>query len=422
MENTVISRVILTTTVGIVFGSSISSAETTVVYRPTHFDEANTTLEGGRHVWDGWLPSVFYSRAFQLDEKYRVGGWGDTYETFIKFDLVGLPRYVSKAQLWLRARPQSGSSTPVSMNINLPTVDWTKEARLPVAPNSWDRMQTSGGTFYASNLPAPTPGNGYLIDITGAYNAWQAGSNPNYGIRLDPVATDNRFNEFSTVRSATRNDRPALILTFETGTAPIFSLPLTGGIYWKITTEAGGYDCRGGEPDPFHQKQNFFSLDFSWRNLDSSGTQRYSAPPSASVVSNKAKEIPVRAAADGKVVTATSNSSNGNYVVIDHDLGNSSTYDGDINTGYSSRYLHMKSPLEVRKGDTVMRGQILGYMGNTGLSDGTHLHFGIRYRNDGSSTVGLLRRVILGRVLLKGYQTGCPAELGAGYYYSDNTR
>ncbi len=68
----------------------------------------------------------------------------------------------------------------------------------------------------------------------------------------------------------------------------------------------------------------------------------------------------------GKVITATYSPSAGNYIEIRHD------------NGYISRYLHLKKgSLTVKRGDTVQKGQVLGYMGNTGNSTGAHLHFAI---------------------------------------------
>lgn len=62
----------------------------------------------------------------------------------------------------------------------------------------------------------------------------------------------------------------------------------------------------------------------------------------------------------------TPNDSNnpGNMVKIDH--GN----------GYMTRYLHLTyDTVKVKVGDKVKKGQVLGYMGNTGYSFGGHLHF-----------------------------------------------
>ena len=77
-------------------------------------------------------------------------------------------------------------------------------------------------------------------------------------------------------------------------------------------------------------------------------------------------------AADSGRVVASSDGWNGgwgNYVMIDH--GN----------GYQTLYAHMSSRA-VSVGQIVSRGQTIGYVGNTGLSTGPHLHFEM-YENDG---------------------------------------
>lgn len=61
----------------------------------------------------------------------------------------------------------------------------------------------------------------------------------------------------------------------------------------------------------------------------------------------------------------------GNYVKIKHD------------NGYYTLYAHMAyNTVTVRTGDRVSKGQVLGYMGNTGYSFGGHLHFEVRNKND----------------------------------------
>ena len=75
---------------------------------------------------------------------------------------------------------------------------------------------------------------------------------------------------------------------------------------------------------------------------------------------------PIYASRTGVVTVATSSRSAGNYVTINH---------GD---GYSSVYMHMQR-FVVSKGQAVSAGQLIGYMGSTGISTGSHLHFGIAY-------------------------------------------
>ena len=68
----------------------------------------------------------------------------------------------------------------------------------------------------------------------------------------------------------------------------------------------------------------------------------------------------------GVVSRATYDSSSGYYVVVNH---------GD---GYSSLYMHMTHYV-VSVGQTVTAGQLLGYVGSTGVSTGPHLHFSMTY-------------------------------------------
>lgn len=55
----------------------------------------------------------------------------------------------------------------------------------------------------------------------------------------------------------------------------------------------------------------------------------------------------------------------GNYVVINH------------NNGYYTLYAHMAAFADIEVGDTVARGQVLGYMGMTGYATGVHVHYEI---------------------------------------------
>ena len=73
---------------------------------------------------------------------------------------------------------------------------------------------------------------------------------------------------------------------------------------------------------------------------------------------------PIYAIESGTVVEKVSSSTGfGNYVIIEHA------------NGLRSLYAHMKYAACVNKGDTVTRGQTIGYMGTTGNSTGNHLHF-----------------------------------------------
>lgn len=72
--------------------------------------------------------------------------------------------------------------------------------------------------------------------------------------------------------------------------------------------------------------------------------------------------VPVVAANAGKVLNASWLGIYGNCIIIDHGMG------------VASLYGHLSS-FDVKVGDTVTRGQVIGKSGMTGLAAGDHLHF-----------------------------------------------
>ncbi len=76
---------------------------------------------------------------------------------------------------------------------------------------------------------------------------------------------------------------------------------------------------------------------------------------------------PIYAVSDGTVVFAGRHGGHGNFVKLNHG--------GGLGTGYA----HM-SRIAVSPGQHVRRGQVIGYVGSTGLSTGPHLHYEM-YRN-----------------------------------------
>ncbi len=84
---------------------------------------------------------------------------------------------------------------------------------------------------------------------------------------------------------------------------------------------------------------------------------------------------PILATADGKVVTVAYDISLGNYIIIEH------------KHGFLTRYAHL-SAFKVQKGAVVKQGQVIGYIGNTGLSTGPHLHYEVHL---GTETIDPLR-------------------------------
>jgi murein DD-endopeptidase MepM/ murein hydrolase activator NlpD len=119
-----------------------------------------------------------------------------------------------------------------------------------------------------------------------------------------------------------------------------FCAPLGSGWRSNVTSEFGHRIC------PYHGRELHSGLDIS----ASAGT-------------------PIRAALSGTVVKSCYSSSYGNYTVIDH--GN----------GMTTTYAHQSQRL-VQAGDTVEAGQVIGLVGSTGNATGPHLHFEVRVNGE----------------------------------------
>jgi murein DD-endopeptidase MepM/ murein hydrolase activator NlpD len=80
---------------------------------------------------------------------------------------------------------------------------------------------------------------------------------------------------------------------------------------------------------------------------------------------------PVVATADGQVVTLEYDPVGGfgYYIIIKH------------KHGFYTRYAHLQS-FKATKGQRVQQGEVIGYIGNTGLSTGPHLHYEIHVGSD----------------------------------------
>ncbi|MCK4549593.1 MAG: M23 family metallopeptidase [Candidatus Krumholzibacteria bacterium] len=76
---------------------------------------------------------------------------------------------------------------------------------------------------------------------------------------------------------------------------------------------------------------------------------------------------PVMASADGVITMAKKNGSMGLTIEVNH--GN----------GFKTRYAHL-SKIYIKRGKRIIRGEILGAVGNTGRSTGPHLHYEVIFR------------------------------------------
>ena len=75
---------------------------------------------------------------------------------------------------------------------------------------------------------------------------------------------------------------------------------------------------------------------------------------------------PIMAAGDARVVSSGWQGGYGNAVVLDH------------GRGYTTLYGHMSRTAGLKRGQRVAQGQVIGYVGSTGMSTGPHLHYEFR--------------------------------------------
>lgn len=81
------------------------------------------------------------------------------------------------------------------------------------------------------------------------------------------------------------------------------------------------------------------------------------------------KGDPILATADGQVINVETDAGWGNYILIKH------------KHGFYTRYAHMDS-FRVTRGEHVQKGQVIGYIGSTGISTGPHLHYEVHIGSD----------------------------------------
>ena len=84
---------------------------------------------------------------------------------------------------------------------------------------------------------------------------------------------------------------------------------------------------------------------------------------------------PVLATAEGRVSAAGWHGGYGQFVAIEH--GN----------GYQTRYGHL-AYIAVQQGQAVHRGDLVGYVGSTGMSTGPHLHYEVRQGGQALNPLG----------------------------------
>jgi murein DD-endopeptidase MepM/ murein hydrolase activator NlpD len=121
-------------------------------------------------------------------------------------------------------------------------------------------------------------------------------------------------------------------------------------------------------PDGQSRRQMFLRAPLEFSRISSGFTMRRFHPIAKTWRAHPAVDYaaptgtPIRSVGDGTVVAKGHTSGNGNYVKIRH--GN----------GYETMYLHMsRFANSIRSGGRVAQGQLIGYVGSTGLATGPHL-------------------------------------------------
>jgi murein DD-endopeptidase MepM/ murein hydrolase activator NlpD len=88
---------------------------------------------------------------------------------------------------------------------------------------------------------------------------------------------------------------------------------------------------------------------------------------------------PVYATGDGVVKIAYFSLSFGNVIFLDHGYG------------YETRYAHL-SAFNAKKGEKIKRGEIIGFVGDTGLSHGPHLHYEVVFKGQQINPINFFQR------------------------------
>lgn len=154
--------------------------------------------------------------------------------------------------------------------------------------------------------------------------------------------------------------------------APSYSGTTTGGTASAGTTSGTATGSSSGTGSS-GSTSGAYTGSFIWPVDSTYITSRYgerSAPTAGASTNHKALDIgarsgePIYAAADGQVTSATYNNGLGYYVSIEHD-GSTAT-----------RYSHMTNYI-VQPGEYVKQGQIIGYVGESGIATGAHLDYAV---------------------------------------------
>lgn len=289
---------------------------------------------------DTWYGTV-YNTSAQHDYRLRIGGWGDTYNTLLRFDLSGLPQVADHMYIWLYP---INEGAPTNINWNLIGQQWQSSTL-----TSQDFPLPSNVLYLLGQTAAPTQGQWYRIEIpVGIYNAWRSGAGAqykNYGLFLAPASNNNNYSTFGSSQQGYYG--PHLQVTY---TPQANDNVIT--LKWPLGTNNSGRVVGG-----FHWQDNWVSscggLIKKHNGTDYSATAGW----------------PVYAAEDG-VVREFGPESTGQWasrIVLEHNHPSGGKY--------TTVYWHV-NPIAMSIGNFIPKGMQIATVAN--LATGSHLHFGLR--------------------------------------------
>ncbi len=150
-----------------------------------------------------------------------------------------------------------------------------------------------------------------------------------------------------------------------------------GQSYQAILFKDGDRPADYFDPDGKSLRKAFLKAPLSFTRISSGFTMRRFHPITQTWKAHPAIDYaapvgtPIKTVGDGTITRAGYTRGNGNFIEVRH------------TNGYTSLYLHMsKFARGMSKGKRLSQGQVIGYVGSTGLATGPHLCF--RMRKDGA--------------------------------------
>ena len=324
-----------------------------IVY-PVTIDPSITHTSSNSNAQDSFVDAGAPSATGNGTLDYIRFGKVNGYKNFGYHRFTSLPSLPSGANItsaYIKFTFRSGQSTPSAasgmtmLTYCVTAKQWYETTSGSNSAITWNN-QPYGNWGYV-NIPFVYSGSNlsyFNATVTDFIKRWYSGSMPNYGV--DFTYTNEDYNDYNSVVSSEGSASRAPILTINySGGSDVY---LNMG--WSYMFKTAPYST------PYYGlTQGYHS---SHLGID------IGAPVNTKVYSTEA----------GSVMSSGFNSSMGYYVVV---KTNSSDSMGRLIT----RNMHFASQPPVSTGQSVTKGMLIGYVGNTGDSSGNHLHFDVNNMN-----------------------------------------